>query len=157
MPQEKHDNQHPLSAAMNRGIDGAGHARRSASGRTMSIIDFDAYVHHMRTKLLLKLPLSLTLIGMVGRAPPAAPTSPTEGPGVAPAPQKTLQIIQRGEPPTLALKSLVPGGGALGIPPRFFNASFAITNTREITQPRTPADPKGKSTCGSGGIRGLWR
>jgi len=53
----------------------------------------------------------------------------------APPPRKTLIIANFGEPPQLAARSLVTTGGAFGIPPRFFNATFDIVDVREITHP----------------------
>jgi peptide/nickel transport system substrate-binding protein len=48
-----------------------------------------------------------------------------------------LQIINRGEPPSLAAKPLAQGIGALAAAPaRFFNAMLDITDVREVTHPQ---------------------
>lgn len=66
---------------------------------------------------------------------PAAGTA-TGGTGAAPSvPQRALVIANFGEPPQLAAKSLVTQGGSFGIPSRFFNATFDITDVREVVHP----------------------
>src|SRR5581483_11794310 len=54
----------------------------------------------------------------------------------AAAPQKTLVISNRGEPPTLAARSLITQGSSLGIPPRFFNATLDLYDVREVSHPQ---------------------
>lgn len=90
----------------------------------------------MRKALLTMKLLLLMAFVVMGCAPVGAPSQPGTGaaPGAA-APQKILHIINRGEPPSLAAKSLVQGGSALGIPPRFFNTTFDIVDVREIRHP----------------------
>src|ERR1041384_1445732 len=50
----------------------------------------------------------------------------------APAQQKTLVIAQRGEPPTLAARSLVTQGSGLLIPDRFFNAQLDVWDMNQV-------------------------
>jgi peptide/nickel transport system substrate-binding protein len=54
----------------------------------------------------------------------------------ASAPQKTLVISNRGEPPTLATRSLVSQGSSLGIPGRFFNANLDLKDVHENPVPQ---------------------
>lgn len=65
----------------------------------------------------------------------AAQRGSAEAAGAA-GPQKTLVISNRGEPPTLAARSLVTQGSSLGIPPRFFNATLDIYDVRENSHPQ---------------------
>jgi peptide/nickel transport system substrate-binding protein len=61
------------------------------------------------------------------------------GSGAAPnasAPQKTLVIAQRGEPPTLAARSLVTQGSGLLIPDRFFNATLDVWDMNQVSHPQ---------------------
>ena len=72
------------------------------------------------------LSLSIALV-VVACAPATAPAQPGSGAAPSPsAPQKTLVIAQRGEPPTLAARSLVTQGSGLLIPDRFFNATLDV-------------------------------
>lgn len=79
----------------------------------------------------------LIAIVIVGCAPGAAPT-PTESgaAGSASAPQRTLVISNRGEPPTLAARSLVTQGSSLNVPPRFFNATLDLYDVNENSHPQ---------------------
>ncbi len=45
-------------------------------------------------------------------------------------------ISNRGEPPTLAARSLITQGSSLGIPPRFFNATLDLYDIREQSHPQ---------------------
>ena len=83
-------------------------------------------------------PWSLVLaILAVGCAPPGSREVDGGGATVAPpaAPQRVLNIANLGEPPQLALKSLVTSGGSFGIPARFLNATFDLTDVREVVHP----------------------
>jgi peptide/nickel transport system substrate-binding protein len=84
-------------------------------------------------------PVLVLVIAFVigGCAPGTAPAPPgsAAAPGAA-AVQKTLVIANRGEPPSLASRSLVSGGSALGIPPRFFNANLDLYDVRENSHPQ---------------------
>jgi peptide/nickel transport system substrate-binding protein len=78
--------------------------------------------------------LLLSLVLAACAAPgTSTPTDDAARPGGAA--QRVLAIANFGEPPQLAVKSLVTQGGALGIPSRFFNATFDIVDTREVTHP----------------------
>jgi peptide/nickel transport system substrate-binding protein len=77
------------------------------------------------------------VVVLVGCAP--APGSTQTGSGAAPkasAPQKTLVIAQRGEPPTLAARSLVAQAGGLRIPDRFFNATLDVWDMNQVPHPQ---------------------
>jgi ABC-type transport system substrate-binding protein len=79
-------------------------------------------------------PVGLLLVAafVIGCAPGAgSPGSGDEAESVRPYPQRVLNIANLGEPPQLAVKPLVTTGGSFGIPPRFFNATFDITDVRE--------------------------
>src|SRR5438552_1268561 len=74
---------------------------------------------------------------VMGCAPATAPGQP--GSSTAPkasAPQKTLVIAQRGEPPTLAARSLVTQGSGLLIPDRFFNATLDVWDMNQESHPQ---------------------
>lgn len=88
-----------------------------------------------RTLTKFKLPMLMALL-MMACAPAGAPAQPGAGagPGSA-ARQKILTIANFGEPPQLAAKSLVTQGGAFGIPARFFNATFDVTDLHEMVHP----------------------
>ncbi len=80
--------------------------------------------------------VSLALL-VFGCAPGAAPGRSGSGQGASQtAPQKTLVIANRGEPPTLASRALVTQGSALGIPGRFFNATLDVDDVHENTHPQ---------------------
>lgn len=82
------------------------------------------------------LSLSIALL-VVGCAPATAPAQ--MGSGTAPsasALQKTLVIAQRGEPPTLAARSLVTQGSGLLIPDRFFNATLDVWDMNQVSHPQ---------------------
>ena len=73
---------------------------------------------------------------LVGCATGGSTVQSGDGAGsIAPLSQKVLIVANFGEPPQLAVKPLVTTGGAFGIPPRFFNATFDIVDVREITHP----------------------
>jgi peptide/nickel transport system substrate-binding protein len=83
---------------------------------------------------LVSLSIAVIIIGCVPATPPAQ-----TGSGNAPnpsAPQKTLVIAQRGEPPTLAARSLVTQGSGLLIPDRFFNATLDVWDMNQISHPQ---------------------
>ena len=89
-----------------------------------------------RTSGTAKLSL-LTALVVAGCAPGTGP-APT-GSGAAPsasAPQQTLVISNRGEPPTLAARSLVTQGSSLGIPVRFFNATLDLYDVHQNSHPQ---------------------
>jgi peptide/nickel transport system substrate-binding protein len=82
------------------------------------------------------LPL-IVAITMVGCTPGGGPAQ--GGPGASgnpSAPQRVLVISNRGEPPTLAARSLVTQGSALGIPGRFFNATLDVYDVNENSHPQ---------------------
>ena len=82
------------------------------------------------------LSLSIALI-VAGCAPTTGPAQ--RGSDSAPsttAPQKTLVIAQRGEPPTLAARSLVTQGSGLLIPDRFFNATLDVWDMNQVSHPQ---------------------
>lgn len=72
---------------------------------------------------------------VIACAPAGSPAEPRGDAGTNPARQKILNIANLGEPPQLGVKSLVTSGGSFGIPPRFFNATFDITDAREVVHP----------------------
>jgi peptide/nickel transport system substrate-binding protein len=77
------------------------------------------------------------VLTIVGCAPGTGPQQ--GGPDAASGtsnPQKVLVISNRGEPPTLASRSLVTQGSSLGIPPRFFNAALDMYDVRENAHPQ---------------------
>ena len=74
---------------------------------------------------------------LVGCAPSSGPGGRASGPGAgASATQKTVVIGNRGEPSTLAQRSLVTQGSSLGIPPRFFNAGLDMLDVNEVPHPQ---------------------
>src|SRR5688500_11829420 len=87
------------------------------------------------TRVTFGLSLLITAV-LVGCAPQATQTQPatTAAPSAA-APQRTLVISQRGEPPTLAARSLVTQGSSLNVPPRFFNATLDMYDVRQNPHP----------------------
>ncbi len=93
----------------------------------------------MRRTSVLSL-LSLAVVMMVAGCAPATGPAQT-GSGAEPAPrpaaaQKTLVIAQRGEPPTLAARSLVTQGSSLLIPDRFFNATLDVWDMHQVPHPQ---------------------
>ncbi len=69
-------------------------------------------------------------------APPAAPRSPAAaGPSAGPGPQRTLTIIARGEPPTIAARTITPFSGSLSYTARLFNATLDAVDEREQAVP----------------------
>jgi peptide/nickel transport system substrate-binding protein len=72
-------------------------------------------------------------------APPAAPASPqASGPVGASeptVPDRRLVIAVRGEPPSLAMKPLLPFSGSLTPPLRLFNATLDFLDEREVPHP----------------------
>jgi peptide/nickel transport system substrate-binding protein len=90
----------------------------------------------VRQPLAAKMTLLLAFV-LVGCAAPTAPSA--SGPanaGAPAAPQRTLVIANRGEPPTLASRSLVTQGSSLGIPGRFFNANLDVADVSEVSHPQ---------------------
>ena len=82
--------------------------------------------------------LTLLLAVLVAGCAPGTALVPS-GSGAAPGgstPQKTLIISNRGEPPTLAQRSLVTQGSSLGIPGRFFNATLDVSDVFENNHPQ---------------------
>jgi peptide/nickel transport system substrate-binding protein len=74
---------------------------------------------------------------VVGCAPGTAPGQIGPGSsGITTVPQRTLVISNRGEPPTLAARSLVTQGSALNIPPRFFNATLDMYDVNQNSHPQ---------------------
>ncbi len=74
---------------------------------------------------------------VVSCAPETSPAQPRSGSAPnATAPQRTLVISNRGEPPTLATRALITQGSALGIPPRFFNATLDLYDVQEKSHPQ---------------------
>jgi peptide/nickel transport system substrate-binding protein len=74
---------------------------------------------------------------VVGCAPGASPgQSASGGASRATGPQKLLVIANRGEPTSLAARSLVTAGSSVGIPPRFFNATLDLNDVRENSHPQ---------------------
>lgn len=55
--------------------------------------------------------------------------------GSPPMPQRTLVIIVRGEPPSLAARPLVPFSGSLDAPKRLFNAMLDHVDEKEAAHP----------------------
>jgi peptide/nickel transport system substrate-binding protein len=81
----------------------------------------------------------LMVVAVVGCAPGRPPTESGTGGGTAPSaptPPKTLVIAQRGEPPTLAARSLVTQGSGLLIPDRFFNATLDVWDMNQVAHPQ---------------------
>ncbi len=88
----------------------------------------------MRVAALLSLSIVVVAVGCA----PATPGGRT-GSGAAPspaAPQRTLVIAQRGEPPTLAARNLVTQGSGLLIPDRFFNATLDVWDMNQVPHPQ---------------------
>ena len=83
---------------------------------------------------LLCLWMALAFGGCATAAPPSR-TGSDASPKAA-APQKTLVIAQRGEPPTLAARSLVTQGSGLLIPDRFFNATLDVWDMNQVAHPQ---------------------
>ncbi len=84
-------------------------------------------------------PLMLSVATILTLAACAAPASAPSGvpgrPESAPtAPQRTLAIIIRGEPPSLAAKPIVAFSGALNRPSALFNATLDYRDEREAPQ-----------------------
>jgi len=74
---------------------------------------------------------------VVGCAPGTASLQTESGANRSPsAPQRTLLISNRGEPPTLAARSLVTQGSSLGIPTRFFNATLDMYDVHQNSHPQ---------------------
>ncbi len=107
------------------GYDGGKTGRKTPGGESVP-----------RINVTTLLSLSIALV-VVGCAPGTAPgqTGPGSAPS-APAPQKTLVIAQRGEPPTLAARSLVTQGTGLLIPDRFFNATLDVWDMNQVSHPQ---------------------
>ena len=87
----------------------------------------------MRSRML----CAIVAVVVVGCSPQAA--APESGSRAAPgasAPQRTLIISQRGEPPTLAARSLVTQGSSLNVPPRFFNATLDMYDIQQNPHPQ---------------------
>lgn len=67
---------------------------------------------------------------------PAAPATPPQGRSAeqraATAPQRILTIAVRGEPPSLAIKPLLPFSGSLTPPLNLFNATLDYRDEREV-------------------------
>lgn len=90
------------------------------------------YPEHSTPHSLLLGAAALVLI--VGCAPsPGASGSP--GAAAPGAPQRTLVGISRGEPPTLASKSLTPFTGSFGVERPAFNAGLTFTDERALIHP----------------------
>src|SRR5688500_7637040 len=93
-------------------------------------------VRSISVTTLLSLSIVLAVVGCIPASAAtqmgsgAAPSAP------APAPQKTLVIAQRGEPPTLAARSLVAQGSGLRIPDRFFNATLDVWDMNQVAHPQ---------------------
>jgi peptide/nickel transport system substrate-binding protein len=88
------------------------------------------------SRITTRLSVLVALI-LAGCAP--ATTSTPAGSGAAPgstAPQRTLLISNRGEPPTLAARSLVTQGSSLNVPPRFFNATLDVFDYNQNSHPQ---------------------
>src|SRR6266536_5588771 len=74
---------------------------------------------------------------LTGCAQGGAPGQPgSVGGSSSSNPQKTLVISNRGEPPTLAARSLITQGSSLNIPPRFFNANLDLYDVHENSHPQ---------------------
>ncbi|HZT06764.1 MAG TPA: ABC transporter substrate-binding protein [Chloroflexota bacterium] len=68
--------------------------------------------------------------------PVRAPSSPDAGQPTDPAtPQRTLVVIARGEPPSLASKPLVGFSGSLNPPIRLFNATLDRIDDKRVAHP----------------------
>src|SRR5437764_14625617 len=68
--------------------------------------------------------------------PTRAPSSPDGNQGTTPAtPQRTLILIARGEPPSLASKPLVGFSGSLNPPIRLFNATLDQVDDKRVAHP----------------------
>lgn len=78
------------------------------------------------------------LLPLVACAPAAGPSSTAPGAGsdsVRAAPQRTLVIALRGEPPSLAERSVVPFTNALRVPLKLFNATLDSADEQERAFP----------------------
>ena len=78
------------------------------------------------------------LLPLVACAPAAGPGGPSTGGGsdaVRAAPQRTLVIAVRGEPPSLADKHIVPFTAALRVPLKLFNATLDGADEQERSFP----------------------
>jgi peptide/nickel transport system substrate-binding protein len=80
--------------------------------------------------------LAVGLLVACGSNPPASqPRSESGEQPVASPPQRTLVIIARGEPPTIAAKSLQAYSASIAAPIRPFNAMLDYTDEKEGIQP----------------------
>src|SRR5437763_12661464 len=81
----------------------------------------------------------LLVVGLMAACSPGpTSTSTPGGPGAsqpAAAPQRTLVIIARGEPPSIAAKPLQAFSGSIAAPLRPFNAMLDYVDEREEAQP----------------------
>lgn len=87
-------------------------------------------------RCVLLLALGVGLTAACAQASPTArqQTDASQGPAAS-APQRTLVIIGRGEPPNVAAKSVVTYSGSLGQTRRVFNATLDYLDERETPVP----------------------
>lgn len=80
--------------------------------------------------------LTLLVAVVIGCSPGrSAPQGQGAEPAAPAAPQRTLVIANKGEPPALAVRALVQYASALSIPSRIFNATLDYRDEREIAHP----------------------
>jgi peptide/nickel transport system substrate-binding protein len=80
-------------------------------------------------------PLCLILLACAAPAPPPA-SPPASGEAAPPSgPQRTLVMIARAEPPSLAAKPIVGFSGSLTPPIRLFNATLDYRDENEVSHP----------------------
>lgn len=70
-----------------------------------------------------------------GAAPAPAPSPVAPDAGPATMPQRTVGLIVRGEPPSIAARPLVPFSGSLDPPKRLFNGMLDLIDEKEVSHP----------------------
>jgi peptide/nickel transport system substrate-binding protein len=78
----------------------------------------------------------VTVVAACGPASPPSQQAASSRQAAQSSPRRTLVIIARGEPPTIAAKSLQPYSGSLAAPIRLFNATLDYLDEREVPQPQ---------------------
>src|SRR6266545_4800456 len=72
---------------------------------------------------------------MVACSPSPSPPRPQAEPAAQrTVANRTLVVVSRGEPPSLAAKSLQPYSASIGAPVRLFNAMLDFTDERDVAR-----------------------
>jgi peptide/nickel transport system substrate-binding protein len=88
-----------------------------------------------RLQIAALLALVTAILACGPAAPPPSQQAASAGQTAQSPPRRTLVIIGRGEPPSIAAKSLLPYSGSLAAPIRLFNATLDYLDEREVPQP----------------------